>query len=184
MDELGESLQGLKNHSALLFKNWSLYNPDVVGPQLPQNIRYTPPRSNESLRMRIRPIENQLNEQERIPLKASLFFLEAGVLEDDFKDDDLAREKFLTTHTIKIGDKEETLYIFAKKVNKLSGNAISKVITAGQITNDPLIQKKAMELKLKVESIKKGRGYFLVSDLQEIDGLALSIIEHILGQHK
>ena len=41
-----------------------------------------------------------------------------------------------------------------------------------------------MELKAKVESIKKERGYFLVSDLQEIDGLALSIIEHILGQHK
>ena len=96
---------------------------------------------------------------------------------------DKAREKFLLAHTIRLGDKEEALYFFAKKVNKLSGNAISKIITAGQLTNDPLIEKKSLELKEKVEAIKKERGYFLASDLHEVDVLAIFIIEHVLGQH-
>ena len=183
MDELAESLQGLRNYSAQLFKDWSLYNPSVVVPLLPPNITYIRPKPNESLRMRIRPIESQLSEQERTLLSGSLFFLEAGILEDDFKRDDKAREKFLLAHTIRLGDKEEALYFFAKKVNKLSGNAISKIITAGQLTNDPLIEKKSLELKEKVEAIKKERGYFLASDLHEVDVLAIFIIEHVLGQH-
>jgi|SRR3989344_5488300 len=183
MDKLAESFQGLINYSAQLFKDWSLFSPSVIAPQLPRNIRYARPKPNESLRTRIRPIEKQLSQLERTLLKSSLFFLEAGILEDDFKRDDKARDKFLLAYTVRLGDKEEALYFFCKKVNKLSGNAISKIITAGQLTNDPLIEKKSLELKEKVEAIKKERGYFLPSDLHEVDVLAIFIIEHILGQH-
>lgn len=183
MDEPAEPLQGLFNYKAQLFKDWSVYNLSVVASHLPANIRYLRPKPNESLRTRIRPIEGQLSDLERTLLRNSLFFLEAGILEDDFKQDDRAREKFLMTHTIRLGDQEETLYMFAKKVNKLSGNAISNIITAGQLTDAPFIEKKSMKLQAKVETIKKERGYFLVSDLQEVETLAIFIIEHILGQH-
>jgi len=175
-------LKGAGRQGILLFKDWSIYDPDIIKPQLPANIRYTPPIPNESLRMRIKPFENKLKDDKKTILKISLSFLERGTLEDDYGKDDSERDKFFTSHTIRIGDKDITLYQLSKESNKLSGNAISKVITAGQIIGEESLKLKSIELSKEVKNIMNGRGFFLVSDLWQVDDLALSIIEYILGQ--
>lgn len=175
-------LKGAGPQGNSLFKDWSLYNPEIIKPQLPADIRYTPPIPNESLRMKIRPLENQLAEKERTILEISLSFLERGTLEDDFGRNDRERDRFLTSQAVKIGDEEITLYQLAKKINKLSGNAISKIITAGQLIGEHNIEIKSIELSKKVKNIMRERGFFLVSDLGQVDDLALSIIECILSQ--
>lgn len=179
VESKGVGLQGTP-----LFKDWSSYGTDMVSPQLPKNIKYTPPKPNEDLRRRIKPIENQLPEKEKKLLEWSLSFLEKGILEDDFGKNDWERDEFLLSQTIRIGEEEITLFQLAKEVNKFSINALTRVVTAGQLIGEQNIITRSKELEKKVKDIDKKRGFFLVSDLPEIDSLALSIIEHILGQNQ
>ena len=166
-----------------VLKDWSLYSSDLIGPQLPRNIRYTAPKPNEDLRKRIKPIEGNLNVENKAVLEVSLSFLERGTMEDDYGKDNAEREKFLKSQTIKVGDEEITLYELKKRTTKLSGSAINRIITAGQISGNHDLGKKSMELMKATEAIKKDRGYFLVSDLGQFDELARLIIEHILSRY-
>lgn len=180
MNESAE-VKGAGLQEAPLFKDWSLYATDIVSPQLPRNIRYTSPKPNEDLRKRIKPFENKLKDEEKNILKISLSFLEGGALEDDFGKDDWKRDELLTSQVIRIGDEEITLYELAKRINKLSTKAILRVIQAGQLIGDN-IRTKSIGLSEKIKTIMRNRGYFLVSDLRQVDNLALSIIEYILSQ--
>jgi len=65
-----------------IFKDWSLYTTDKITPQLPKNIKYTPPQSNEELRKRIGEQESKLNEVERISVGVCLSYLERGLMEE------------------------------------------------------------------------------------------------------
>ena len=173
---------GANIQKAALFKDWSLYRSDIISPQLPKNIKYTPPKANEDLRKRIKPIEGNLNVENKAVLQISLAFLERGIMEDNYEKDNTEREKFLLSQKIKIGDEEITLYELKKRTTKLSGSAINRIITAGQMSGNSDIGKKSIELMKIANTIKKERGFFLVSDLEQFDNLALSIIEHYLSQ--
>lgn len=181
IDNVSE-VQEAKPQAIPLFKDWSPYEAAKVSPQLPSNMRYTPPKPNDDLRRKIMPFENKLKDDEKTILGTSLSFLERGTLEDDFGKNDNERDKFHLSQTILIGGERITLYQLAKKVNKLSGNAISNMVFAGQIVGGQDLEKKSIELGEKIENIKKERGYFLKSDLGQVDDLALQIIEHILQQ--
>lgn len=165
-----------------LFQNWSPYEASKIIPQLPSSIRYTPPKPNEGLRRRIRPIENKLNDDQKFCLRPCLSFLEGGTMEDNFGRDDVEREKYLTYPTIMIDEEVITLHQLARRINKLSGSAILKIIATGPMTYDQDLTKKSFELMKKFHTVKKERGFFIVSDLEQFDDLALSIVEYILKQ--
>ena len=163
-----------------IFKNLSLYTTHKITPQLPKNIKYTPPQSNEELRKRIGEQESKLNEVDRISVGVCLSYLERGLMEDDFGKDESKRHKLLLGNTVKAGDEEITLYTLAKIVNKLPKGVISNVIGLDTFVDDPAIKQKTADLRAAIKSIEEDRGYFVPGDLSPVDDLARSIIEHIL----
>ncbi len=166
-----------------VFNDWSLYSTDLIGPQLPKNIRYTPPKPNEEIRNKIKPVESKLTDIDKAILDIPLSFLEKGYMEDDFIKDDGARDKFYLSHTVKVGEEVIDLDVLAKRVNKLSGSVITGLISAGQVTGDPDIGKKSLELRDTVNKISREQGHYLISDMGQFDELAKSIIEHILSKY-
>ena len=163
-----------------IFKDWSLYTTDKITPQLPKNIKYTPPQSNEELRKRIGEQESKLNEVERISVGVCLSYLERGLMEDDFGGEEGKRHEMLMGSSIKVGDEEMPLYRLAKIVNKLPKGVISNVIATATFVEDDSVKKQADDLKTAVNDIEKNRGYFVPEDLAPVDDLARSIIEYIL----
>ncbi len=166
-------------HSAI-FKDWSLYTADKISPQLPKRIKYTAPQPNEELRKRIAGRERQFNEFDTMVLKNCLSFLEEGYIEDDFYANHEERHDFLMANTIRVGDEEITLHLLAKRMNKLSTNAIAQVTGLDSLIYDPSLKKRMYEMNDKITTIEKDRHYFLTSDLPQIDDLANAIINHIL----
>ncbi len=120
-----------------IFTDWSSYK----NLSLPEKIRYTPPQEQTNLRNKIvqQMRSKNCDRSDLFILEMCLRFLEKGIMEDDFESREAERHAFLLGHTIKIkGDQQEeqeiTLYELSKRVNKLSGNAISVVVTAGGLT--------------------------------------------------
>lgn len=163
------------------FTDWKPYQDDNFVAQLQKlGIKYTPPKEREDLREIIKKRSIFKNDGERLTIGVLLTWLERGMMIDNFEKDEDARHTFLKGNKINMGDnKELSLYDLSKKLNKLTGNAITGVLLILQLIPD--FRQHEMKLRGKIEGIKRERGYYIPGDLTEIDEAAEKAIRQILG---
>lgn len=176
-----ENEQNIQSKEGSLFIDWGPY----LNIKLPEGFKYTPPQPREDLRKKLAPLEGkQIDPMDKTILGIVLHFLEMGTIEDDFRENDEERDKFLITHTIKlVGGESISLYKFSKEVNKLHGNASSKISLALSLLGEDFEQQ-AEELKKYLEKIKRERGYFLPKDLPPVDKAAEDVLRQIAGKYR
>lgn len=164
------------------FTDWKPYQDDNFVAQL-QNlgIKYTPPKEREDLRKIIKERSISKNSREGFFIEVLLKWLEKGIMIDKFKKDENARHDFLLKYKIKTANnnEEKSLYEISKKLNKLTGNSITSVLSALQLISN--FTQRSLELKNEIERIKHDRGYFIPDDLIQIDQIAEEAICQLLG---
>lgn len=177
---MAENEQNIQNKEESLFIDWGPY----LNIKLPEGFKYTPPQPREDLRKKLAPLEGkQINPMDETILRIALHFLEMGTIEDNFGNNDEERDQFLLTHTIKLGEENISLYHFSKEVNKLHGNASSKIVLALSLLGEDFEQQ-AEELKKYLEKIKEERGYFLPKDLLPVNRAAEDVLKQIAGKYE
>lgn len=185
---MNESLKQTTHNEPPIFTDWSPYEGEELKERLSSfGIIYIEPQLNEDLRKQIREFFSQkgsnMDDLTVSALEISLRFLEGGMMIDNFGSKEYGedgRHKFLKDNRVSIGDEEITLYDLSKRVSKLSGNVISRIIMLAQLIDDEEIKKTGKELQVKMKKINKEKGYFEPDDLKEVDELAHQIIKHIL----
>ena len=178
---MAENEQNIQSKEESLFTDWGLY----LNIKLPEGFKYTPPQPREDLRKKLAPLEGkQIDPMDKTILKIALHFLEMGTIEDNFGNNDKERDKFLLAHTIElVGEKSIPLYHFSKEVNKLHGNASSKIVFALSLLGEDFEQQ-TEELKKYLEKIKEERGYFSPKDLPPVDKAAEDVLKQIAGKYR
>lgn len=177
---MAENEQNIQSKEGSLFIDWDPY----LNVKLPKDFKYTPPQPREDLRKKLAPLEGkQIDPADKTILRIVLHFLEMGTIEDNFGDNDKERDQFLLARTIKLGEENVSLYRFSKEVNKLHGNASSKIVLALDSLGEDFKQQ-AEELKKYLEKIKEERGYFLPEDLLRVDKAAEDVLKQIADKYE
>lgn len=180
ISNMAENEQNIQSKEESLFIDWGPY----LNIKLPEGFKYTPPQPREDLRKKLAPLEGkQIDPIDKTILKMVLHFLEMGTIEDNFGDNDKERDEFLLTHTIELSEESISLYHFSKKVNKLHGNASSRIVLALDLLGEDFEQQ-TEELKKHLEKIKEEKGYFSPKDLLPVNKAAEDVLKQIAGKYR